>query len=372
MSNPLFVDPASRDFSRNPALLERIVGSPHGYLRFVNIEFTQEVCRLFEGRLRQYPPFNLHGDAHVEQYAVTDLGRGLTDFDDSSSGPAVVDLVRFGVSLRLALAAHGWQERADEVLDAFFGGYRAALNDPSVVAPEPVVVPRLQEDFHDDRQRYFQWVEEISDPVPDDEQRELLEAMKYYFENLQAEDPTLDADHLSVERVGYLKLGIGSAMDLKYLVQIRGASEAVTDDVVVELKQVRDLGEIECISEGQGADPHRILDGQSLAYNPHSMLGYIRFRGHSFWAHAWVDNYRELDIEQTLASVEDLLEVAYDVGVQLGQGHPNQYEEPLALQLRREQLRLLDRDESQIRQTTRTLAEQIEKAWRAFSSRSVP
>ena len=37
------------------------------------------------------PLFNLHGDAHLEQYAITDLGRGLTDFDDSSRGPAIVE-----------------------------------------------------------------------------------------------------------------------------------------------------------------------------------------------------------------------------------------------------------------------------------------
>ena len=68
--------------------------------------------------------------------------------------------------------------------------------------------------------------------------------------------------------------------------------------------------------------------------------------------------------------MEELLEVAYDVGVQLGLGHPNQYEEPLALQLRREQVRLLDRDEAQIKEASRQLTTQIERAWRDFSSRA--
>ena len=370
VSNPLFVEPASRDFSKNPDLLERIVESPHGYLRFINIQFTQGVCRQFAGSLSQYPPFNLHGDAHLEQYAVTDLGRGLTDFDDSSSGPAVVDLVRFGVSLRLALAAHGWTDRAEEVLDAFLLGYRTALADPSVEAPEPVVVGRLQAGFEYDREKYFEWVEEISDPVPAVEQVELLEAMRHYFDNLRAQYPSLDAGFLKVERVGYLKLGIGSALDTKYLVQIRGESDAITDDLVLELKQVRDLAGIECVAAGQGSDPYRILVGQSIAYQPYSMLGYVHFRDVSFWAHAWVDNYRELDIDQTIETVEELLEVAYDVGVQLGLGHPNQYEEPLALQLRREQVRLLDRDEAQIKEASRQLTTQIEQAWRDFSSRA--
>jgi hypothetical protein len=370
LSNPLFVEPASRDFSHNPDLLERIVESPHGYLRFINIQFTEEVCRQFADSLSQYPPFNLHGDAHLEQYAVTDKGRGLTDFDDSSSGPAVVDLVRFGVSLRLAVAAHGWNDRADEVLEAFLSGYRVALNDPSTVAPEPAVVARLQDDFEYDRRKYFEWVEGISDPVPESEQVELLEAMRHYFDNLRAEYPSLDADFLKVERIGYLKLGIGSALDTKYLVQIRGESDAITDDLVLELKQVRDLAGIECVAAGRGSDPYRILVGQSIAYKPYSMLGYVYFRDASFWAHAWVDNYRELDIDRSIETIEELLQVAYDVGVQLGLGHPNQYEAPLALQLRREQIRLLDRDEAQIKEASRVLAEQVERAWSDFASRS--
>jgi hypothetical protein len=370
VSNPLFVDPASRDFSGNPELLERIVESPHGYLRFINIQFTGEVCRQFADSLSQYPPFNLHGDAHLEQYAVTDLGRGLTDFDDSSSGPAIVDLVRFGVSLRLAAAAHGWSDRVDEVSEAFMSGYRAALNDPSTAAPEPAVVARLQDDFEYDRRKYFEWVEEISDPVPEAEQAELLEAMRHYFDNLRAQYPSLDADFLEVERVGYLKLGIGSALDTKYLVQIRGESDAITDDEVLELKQVHDLAGIECVESGRGSDPYRILVGQSIAYQPYSRLGYVYFRDASFWAHAWEDNYRELDIDKSIETIEELREVAHDVGVQLGLGHPNQYEEPLALQLRREQIRLLDRDEAQIKDATKALAEQVERAWSDFSSQS--
>ena len=152
----------------------------------------------------------------------------------------------------------------------------------------------------------------------------------HYFENMRAEYPSRDPDFLNVVRVGYLKLGIGSALDTKYLVQIRGESEAITDDRVLELKQVRDLGGIDCVSAGRGSDPDRILVGQSIAYRPYYMLGYVHFRDKSFWAHAWVDNYRELDIDRTIGTLEELLEVAYDVGVQLGLGHPNLYEDQLA------------------------------------------
>ena len=42
----------------------------------------------------------------------------------------------------------------------------------------------------------------------------------------------------------------------------------------------------------------------------------------------------------------------------------------LALQLRREQVRLLDRDEARIKETSLALAQQVEQAWREFSSRA--
>ena len=44
-SNPLFIDPETFGFESNPELLERVLSSPHGYFRLINIPFSQEVCR---------------------------------------------------------------------------------------------------------------------------------------------------------------------------------------------------------------------------------------------------------------------------------------------------------------------------------------
>jgi hypothetical protein len=365
-ANPLYVDPATRDFSENPRLLERILESPHGYFRFINIPFSREVCSRFGGAVEGTPLFNLHGDAHLEQYAVTDLGRGLTDFDDSSTGPAVVDLLRFGVSLDLACRAERC-ESSDAVYDEFLEGYREALADPTVETPEPEVASRLREDFKFDRQAYFDWVESVMEPVPEEEQRELEKALEPYIGAMLEEDPSLGDRFFEISRLGYLKMGIGSALDLKYLVRIRGATDAPLDDRVLEIKQVRELSGIECISIARGLDPFRILLGQSrIAYQPYGLLGYARFRDHTFWVHAWVQNYKEVEIGESFASPAELAEVAHDIGIQLGRGHPNQIGAPLDLQLRREQMRLLDRDEERIKQARRDLADLAVAAWERF------
>ena len=107
-TNALYVDPAARDFSKNPKLLNRILAGPHWYFRFINIPFSKEICRLFQDELPGTPSFNLHGDAHIEQYAVTEIGRGLTDFDHATTGPGVLDLARFATSLHLTCRVNGW------------------------------------------------------------------------------------------------------------------------------------------------------------------------------------------------------------------------------------------------------------------------
>lgn len=365
--NSLYVDPATRDFSDNPALLERILGSPHGYFRFVNIPFSSEVCRRFGGSVEGTPLFNLHGDAHMEQYAVTDLGRGLTDFDDSSKGPAVVDLLRFGVSLELACRELGCADEVDRIYEEFLHGYEAALVDPSTEAPEPAVVTRLRREFTYDREAYFEWITSEMEPMPEAEERELAEAMGPYVDAMLAQEPGLGPRYFEIVDVGYLRSGIGSALDLKYLVRIRGQGDDALDDRVLEIKQVRELGDIDCIAVSRGSDPFRILVGQSrIAYEPYGLLGYLRVRDLTFWIHAWVENYQELQVDGSLVSADELTEVAYDVGVQLGRGHPNQIGAPLDLQLRREQMRLLTRDRELIKRQRHELAELVTEAWQRF------
>lgn len=369
--NPLFVDPDTSDFAQNPQLLERILSGPHGYFRFINIPFSQEVCRRFAGDLPGTPSFNLHGDAHIEQYAVTDLGRGLTDFDDSSTGPAVLDLLRFGVSLRLTCQANGWGNQTDALLDKFLFAYRLAITDPKVIAPEPGVVQKLRGAFKHNRNEYLAWVNSVMQPMPDDESEALISALGPYIEYTLESNEGYSEKFFEIIQVGYLRMGIGSALDTKYLLRVRGKSDKPADDVILEIKEVRDLTGIECITIPQRSDPFRVLLGQArIAYEPYKLLGYIRLQGRSFWIHAWVDNYAELDSDESFQSMEELAEVVFDVGIQLGQGHPKQIADPLGKQLRREQLLLLNKQEAKIKDTCTELTELTIAAWQQFSSKT--
>lgn len=368
--NPLLVEPGSRDFSQNPDLLEKLVANPHRYFRFINIPFSQEVCRRYGDMVQGTPLFNLHGDAHIEQYAITDLGRGLTDFDDSSSGPAILDLLRFGVSLRVACEGHDCGD-VDATFAEFLRGYRAALEDPATEAPEPMAAQRLRSGFKHDREAYLKWVGSVMEPIEEVEKAGLVEAMGPYVETMLEQDPELHSDFYEIVDVGYLRMGVGSALDVKYLVRVRGATQAAIDDAVLEIKEVRELEEIECIRVSQGQDPFRVLLGQTrIAYEPFGHLGFIRFRDNSFWIHAWVENYKEVEIGESLNTPEELAEVAYDVGVQLGRGHSRQIAAPLDAQLRAEQMRILDRDRLNLEQAVKDLTRLTFEAWELFRQSS--
>ena len=367
----LFVHPDSFDFASNPQLLQRIRATPHGYFRFINIPFSRLVCERFNHLVDTGPlgpdrfPFNLHGDAHVEQYAVTDLGRGLTDFDDSSEGPGWVDGMRFTVSVRLAALANGWEDRADDIVAEFGRGYWDVVEDSTLSAPVPAMVARYQATFKHDSLAYLAWVDSIMQPLEETDRQGLLSSLEPYSRLMLATNPGLTDDFFEPIQVGALQLGVGSALNTKYLVRLAGPTPDPADDVIVELKRVRSLAGIACI-RADDDDPFRVLQsGVRIAYQPFRFLGFIEHGGEMFWTHAWVANYRELKVE-SLESPEELAEVAYDVGVQLGLGHLRDvggaFQQMIVVNVR-ERLREI---EGELQDGSRVLAGEVIEAWEAF------
>ncbi len=365
------MDPTTYDFDANPNLVKRIVGSPHGYFRFINVAFAQEVCRRFEEHLGESPRVNLHGDAHLEQYAITDLGRGLTDFDDSTAGPAVLDLVRFGVSLTLAARALKVDLPTQTKLQKrFLEGYRRGLDQPDGVPQAPELVAKMQEGFNYDRAKYLKWVGSVMQPVSAERREAFDSAWGSYVAMARRGDTKLSGAFFEVIQLGALSMGIGSALDEKYIVRVAGPSKDPLDDIILEVKEVRDLSGIDCVTGNGPADPFRILVGQSrIAYTPYGYLGYLRMNGKVFWVHSWVDNYQELSIKDMSAvTPAQRGEVVYDASVQLGRGHTHQIAAPLGPQLRQAQLTLMKRHESTIQGLIVQMVTETETAWMQFKA----
>jgi hypothetical protein len=360
------------EFSQNPKLLDRILRGPHGYFRFINEIFAEEVCVRFRDDLGWIPNGNLQGDAHLENYAITDWGRGLTDFDAATIGPVVLDLVRFGVSIHLASRANGWEEEAEPVVDSFLSGYRAALEDPGLIIPPPELVSRIRARFTTDRAHTLAAQETLMQPL-EVSREEFKRELKQYLEQMAEQYPELPPDFFKIQNAGRLKMGIGSALDEKYLFMIEGPTKAREDNVILEMKEVRDLHEISCILLGE-ANPRRpILMQARLAYQPYRYAGFIIFalrkgdeRDKTFWVHEWADQYHELSIRTSFQTVADLHDIAYDAGVQLGLGHPKSISDSYSDHLRGRLLITVAELEEKLDRAISDLTQQTIAAWKQF------
>ncbi len=350
-----------------PWLRERVLTSPYTYFRFVNGTFVREVCRRLGPLAESAQRVNLHGDAHLEQFAVTDTGRGLTDFDDSAKGPAAVDLVRFATSLRLVTDARGWP--ADAALDRFFAGYRSALADPSYRAPEPAVVARVRATFRDDPAAHFREIEALMEPVDAALEQHLRAAFQPYVAAMRAHDGTLPPHYFDVRKVGRTRVGIGSARADKYLFRVEGPTGAPEDDVLLELKAVGEVPAATCVERGPARDPMRPIVGQArIAYEPYRLTGHLVLDASPYWVHAWARNYCEVTGDR-FGALPELAEIAFDAGVQLGLGHPRYIAAPFEAETRAAELEAIGKVEAAVRLLSRQLADEITASWKRAAGR---
>jgi hypothetical protein len=146
-------------------LIDRLRANPMDYFRFVNRPWIARVCEVFAEEIPDVPIVRLHGDAHIEQFAVTEDAWGLDDFDDSARGPALIDMVRFLGSVDLALRRRDWTRNREALFDRFFAGYRRGLAEPDYRSPQPAIVGRLRAQAPRSRAAFLEWGETQMQPM---------------------------------------------------------------------------------------------------------------------------------------------------------------------------------------------------------------
>ncbi len=355
-----------------PELHRRLGESPHNVFRYVNRAWTGAVCEAFRDEIAAVPAVRLHGDAHLEQYAVTADARGLDDFDDSATGPALIDLVRFLGSTNLAASQRGWQEADGAIADAFFEGYRRALGDPSYLPPDPALVRRQRGQPGGSNETFLAWADSLTKPVSP------VDRALFDIQWARAEAFALEANRaatpaqLRVKKLGWLQLGIGSALARKLLIQIEGPSAAPGDDVILEAKEVLTLGDLPCLTVPRSGEVFRTIEGQTqvgrlqhdvLVVVPLLRLERPNMRG--WWVKNWQPSYREIEIAD-LTSPSELVELAHDVGAQLGSANLRDTDSSLAAQKRLAELEAVRRLEPRLRKVADELKGATLEAWQIF------
>ena len=359
-------------------LIDRLRANPIDYFRFVNRPWIARVCEVFAKDIPNLPTVRLHGDAHIEQFAVTDDAWGLDDFDDSARGPALIDMVRFLGSVDLVLRRRDWTRSREMLFDRFFAGYRGGLAEPDYRSPQPAIVGRLRAQAPRSRAAFLEWGETQMQPMAEASVKAVVAGMDALSRVVQAERPDLPPGYLTVARAGWLRMGVGSAVGAKILIRVRGPSADPDDDELVEAKALLYLDGLPCLEAPPTVQPTlRVITGARqvgrlkhnvLAAAPEFVIPEVVARGRQlrdWWIRSWDGSYRELRVDD-LRSVQELEEIIYDAGVQLGGGA---LRETGADAGRQRELTSLARMERRIRDEASRLVDELLLGWKELGVR---
>jgi uncharacterized protein (DUF2252 family) len=361
-----------------PALLARLRDDIFNYFRFLNRPWTQRVCEVFAADLQQAPAAQLHGDAHLEQYAFTSTARGLDDFDDSARGPLVIDLVRFLGSIELAAAARDWRGSTGTLSDRFLEGYRKGLADQHYLPPEPAVVQRLRPERARSVADFLAFAESAMLPFNRQDRVAIDASIRRFDRLLRSVNPNLPSRYLRVKKQGWVRVGVGSALTPKVLLRVEGPSRSPEDDVIIEGKQLSNLRGVSCLELPKTAEAFRVISGtEQIGRIEHEVLAVVpRLSatgqvGPEWWVRSWDPSYSELRV-QDYASVEELADVVYDAGAQLGAGAVVDASPSVEAQKRQLAKDALVQLEPKVRAVAHRLTQELLEEWARFKEGAAP
>jgi uncharacterized protein (DUF2252 family) len=369
--------PEARSLERAwPELLAKLRNDTFAYFRFVNKPWAVRVCDEFKTLLPAFPTVRLHGDAHLEQYALTNEAYGLDDFDDSARGPSVIDLVRFLGSVDLAARRKGWTSQLDAVFDRFFEGYRRGLKDPHYLPYEPAVVRRLRARPARTQAEFLAWGESLMEPMSRAEHQHVTASFERFSTYVRRVRTDLPPGFFTVKQMGWLHMGVGSALTTKVLLRVEGRSPDPEDDVLIEEKEIRRLEGIACLKVSRRGEGFRVIAGaRQLGRIHYDVLAVIPRQERdapeipNWWLRSWDPSYVELTVND-LNSVTDLAEVVHDVGAQLGATNLRRSNPALEAQLRQAELAAVSRFERRIRKEACILTDELIVSWECFRQKA--
>jgi hypothetical protein len=376
---PLRPDPASLERAA-PALLERLRANAYEYFRFVNRSWIARVCDDFHSDLEGLPVIRLHGDAHVEQFALTKDAWGLDDFDDSARGPAVIDIVRFLGSIDLVARQRSWEKNRDALFDRFVRGYKRGLAEPSYLPPPPNIVRRLRAEAPATRAAFLAWGESKMQPLADESMKAVVAAMEAFARVMLSERSDLAPEYFRVVRAGSVQSGVGSAVSPKIMIRVQGSTDDPADDELLESKKIGDLEGLRCLKTPTVQPTLRIIDGsKQLGRLKHNILGAgpelvvpeVMARGErlqDWWIRSLDPSYRQVRLTE-LRSVGDLAAISYDAGVQLGAGRLPNRVVLLSDYDRKRLLGATGKLERRYRQEASKLVDELLLGWRELAGR---
>ena len=350
------------------ALLDEMGGSAFRYFRALAEPSKHRTCEAFRDLRWRLPAGAVHGDAHLEQFAVTADTYGLADFDNAGFGPAIVDLVRYATSIHLACREIPGGCDPERAVRAYFDAYRTALDHPVRREP-PEMVARLRSRLGPQPEAWLDWAAGLMQPLTQDEEERIRNGWPRFVALMRETKPSRPESFYQIRRLGALHMGLGSALQWKLLIQIAGPTDDPRDDVILEARNHSLPQYRGCVWRPTGGSLHVFMLTSMLAHPLPEVFGVLpNPRGDELpeiWIHSWTPGHRELSLSD-LRGQADLDALATDAGTQLAGHFWEIFPEPLRNYQRFTQLRAFELTEDRARALARSLAEDIIAEWERF------
>jgi hypothetical protein len=350
------------------ALLDRIGASAFRYFRALAEPFKHRTCEAFRDLRWRLPSGAVHGDAHLEQFVVTDEDFGLADFDNAGYGPAIVDLVRYAASLHLACREIQAACDPEQAVSAYFDAYRTALDHP-VARVQPAMVARLRARLGPEPEAWLQWAEGLMHPLSDTQEQRVRNEWPRFVAMMRETTPARPERFYRIRRLGSIEIGLGSALERKMLIRVAGATDDPLDDVILEAR-MHSLPEYRgCVWRPTGGSLNVFMLTWLLAHPLPEVFGILPNPDGDalpeIWIQSWERGYRELSVSD-LRDQADLNALAADAGTQLAGHFWATSPEALRGHQRFTQLRALELTEGRARGLARSLAGEVVTEWQRF------
>ncbi len=312
-------------FNRNP-----LADSLLSIQNFSNIQrgyffYFRTMCLRMQARfvelidVEKMPKVFLHGNPHIENFAIVKQGAGMVDFDRSRLGPYAWDLVRFLCSLSLKRKKKDESFLSSRVLQYFLEGYKHGLRADSNSYKSLADFLNLKKVNWDISTAEYlkkddKWAKKLRQNPIDVNDNWLNNLLKCYLESRNESHLLND---YQIEEAGHALGSLGNQRAL--LVLMPKNPDSQLDKILLDLKTVyqdndNDYFKNPVVHHGE----RMILASDLYAPNLEENMGFFTYQNQEYWGRK-VPTVA-IKIKGYLAEIRQI-DVAYCVGMQLGRGH---------------------------------------------------
>ncbi|MEW6056569.1 MAG: DUF2252 family protein [Bdellovibrionota bacterium] len=264
------------------------------------------------------PRVFLHGNPHVDNFAKTEFGEAMIDFDRSRHGPYAWDLVRFMSSLALRQAEPDSKFLHKNVVSALSEGYQEGFEKPdSVSKAAPELLSHERPAPHETSMRAYlaanhRWAKKMRKNPIFTSHPTVRSLIQLYFRGRN--EPDFES-RFTIEEAGIASGTLGKPRVLVVL----APKDLKSDKILLDIKEVYEDPDTEYFFNPYVHHGLRMIEASYLhAPGFEQRLGFLTWRDRQYWARRVPCFKAKLKGALPPSKQRDL---ALSVGLQLGRAH---------------------------------------------------